>query len=494
MEVEGLVHPRIEAALNLLDVWLDANRAYNSIPGVACGVVLDDKLIWSGGYGFANVAEEKAIDMDTIFSICSISKLFTSIALMQLRDQGKLSLSDAVSDHLPWFTLKKIVHDQAPITIEMLLTHSAGLPREVADAAYWSPPDFEFPTRDEFVDKLKGQTTLYESGTYWQYSNLGLSLVGEIVSVVAGVPFTEYVTEHILTPLGLSDTRPYFPTDLHGKRMAIGYGAKTRDGTRPVLPPFDTKGVCPAAGFTSTVRDLAKFAGWHHHTLSGTDATGVLKRATLKDMIRVHWVEPSFDHYWGLGYSVAKVRDGTVVGHEGGCPGYSTQFSIVPKTGLGVIVMVNSPGVAASITETVIRIMSKALSQSKDSARWAKFTQEDLPDFSHVCGIYDAQPWANEVAVAQNMDKLNIMFLGPPATGPQYEKLRFISSSDKIDIFRVERGHDQGLGEQITFNKDSSKKVVSKVRHGQIAAKLSDAKRRPVVPVTGLATLAKSRL
>lgn len=286
MPVPG-VHPRVEAALNLAAVWLDARRDFVGLPGVSAGVVLGDELLWSSGFGLANVEARTPATPDTIYSICSISKLFTAIACMQLRDQGKLSLSDPVVRHLEWFALKETVQDQRPITIEMLLTHSAGLPREAADAPYWSPPDFKFPSRDEIVERLSGQVTLYESSTFWQYSNLGLSLVGEIVATVSGQSFEDYVTDHILTPLLLTDTRPYFPTSRHGGQMAIGYGAAARDGQRPTLPPFDTEGVCAAAGFTSTVNDLAKLAIWQHRTLNGTDATGVLARSTLKEMHRV---------------------------------------------------------------------------------------------------------------------------------------------------------------------------------------------------------------
>ena len=96
---------------------------------------------------------------------------------MQLRDQGKLRLSDRVSEHLPFFDLKQKHEESTPITIEGLLTHSAGLPRE-ADYPYWSGPEFDFPTKDEVIERLSDQETLYPSQTRYQYSHLGLSLAG----------------------------------------------------------------------------------------------------------------------------------------------------------------------------------------------------------------------------------------------------------------------------------------------------------------------------
>jgi CubicO group peptidase (beta-lactamase class C family) len=173
-------HPEIQGALLAIDAWLDGEQAFRRIPGMSVGVVLDQELIWKKGYGYSNVEGEVPADENTIYSICSISKLFTSIGVMQLRDQGKLRLKDPVADHLDWYDLPQ-VHDGGPVTIEGILTHSSGLPRE-ADFVYWNEPDFAFPRRDSLVEALEQQETLYPAQTYFQYSNLGLSLAGEIAT------------------------------------------------------------------------------------------------------------------------------------------------------------------------------------------------------------------------------------------------------------------------------------------------------------------------
>ena len=141
-------------------------------------IVHDQDLIWSRAWGSADLEANKPAEPDTIYSICSISKLFTSVAVMQLRDEGKLKLDDPVEKHLPWFDLKKTFPDSPPITIEGLLTHSSGLPRE-SDHPYWTGPDFPFPTREQIIERLSNQETLYPAETYFQYSNLGLTLAGE---------------------------------------------------------------------------------------------------------------------------------------------------------------------------------------------------------------------------------------------------------------------------------------------------------------------------
>ena len=125
-------NPRVRQAIRLLEIWLDAQRDYEQIPGLSVAVVHDQDVVWKGAYGFADLAKKTPASPDTIYSICSISKLFTSIAVMQQRDAGKLRLDDPVAKHLPWFTIKRTDPDGPEITIEGLLTHSSGLPREAA--------------------------------------------------------------------------------------------------------------------------------------------------------------------------------------------------------------------------------------------------------------------------------------------------------------------------------------------------------------------------
>src|SRR5215813_9870796 len=142
-------HPRVKQALKLLKVWLDAQRDYDQIPSISAGVVYDQNLLWSESFGYADVEHKIPATPQTRYSICSISKLFTSIAVMQLRDAGKLRLDDPVGAHLPWFHLKT-TQGEGDVTIEGLLTHASGLPQE-PDSPYWSGPDFAMPTREEII-------------------------------------------------------------------------------------------------------------------------------------------------------------------------------------------------------------------------------------------------------------------------------------------------------------------------------------------------------
>lgn len=177
---------------------------------------------------------------------------------MTLWEQGKLRLDDSVTALLPSFNLKQNYSETVPITIRSLLTHSSGLPREAA-YPYWSAPDFYFPTEEEVNKKLGDQKTLYPSSSYFQYSNLGMTILGEVVAKVSGTDYNTYVEQTILQPLGLANTHPYLPQNLWGNKMAKGYSALYRDGSRKGMPFFLANGIAPAAGYSSNVIDLAHF-------------------------------------------------------------------------------------------------------------------------------------------------------------------------------------------------------------------------------------------
>src|SRR5215469_13206948 len=205
-------------ALRLVDAWLDSVQAYQHIPAISAGVVAGDDLIWSRGYGTIDAEHKIPASSKTIYSICSISKLFTSVALMQQYEAGKVRLDEPITTYIPWAKLKDTGEDSVPVTLRGLLSHSAGLPRE-SDFPYWSGPDFPFPTQEQIRATYRTQAPLFPAEHYFQYSNLGLTLAGEVVDAVSGEPYAQYAKAHVLDPLSLNDTHPFMPMDLYGKRL-----------------------------------------------------------------------------------------------------------------------------------------------------------------------------------------------------------------------------------------------------------------------------------
>jgi CubicO group peptidase (beta-lactamase class C family) len=129
--------PRVADAVRVWEEWVEYQAALDGVPGISLGVVHDQELLASNAFGYADPESGSVATPETLYSICSIFKLFTSVAVMQQRDAGALRLDDPVAEHLPWFDIRDVHPDDGPITIRGILTHSAGLPRE-SDYPYWT--------------------------------------------------------------------------------------------------------------------------------------------------------------------------------------------------------------------------------------------------------------------------------------------------------------------------------------------------------------------
>lgn len=448
-------------AFTLIEVWLDAQKDFDNLPGLSAIVVEDQKVLWSGAVGMANKEKNLETQVSTLCSICSISKLFTSVAIMTLYDEGKLRLDDRVSDLLPAFDLEQKYPDSGPITVRSLMTHSSGLPREATNP-YWTGPDFPFPTKEEVDAGLADQETLYPASTYFQYSNLGLTLLGEIVEEISGMSYEDYVTQRILNPLGLYDTRPDMPEDLWGDALAIGYGSVDRQGNRAKVNFFDANGITPAAGFSSNVTDLGKFASWQFR-LRDTIATEILKPSTLKFMQQVHYTDPGWSTTWGLGFSVYKGPNGTTwVGHGGSCPGYRSTLQLDLANKRAYSVMINASGVNPG---KYMRGIYGILNKVKASAK--KESEEDQTDLGDYVGYYSAQPWWSEEYIGTWEGKLVVIGLPTDNPADAMTMLKHVEG----DTFQ--RMRDDGeLGETVTFQRNDQGKVVSYEQHGNYTRKM----------------------
>jgi CubicO group peptidase (beta-lactamase class C family) len=324
-------------AIDLLSAWIDSQMAYAGQPGLSIGIVHDQQLVWAAGFGHTTLGGTQAATPDTLYRIASITKLFTSTALLQLRDAGRLQLDDPIVKHLPWFSIGLPDGDAAPITIRHLITHTAGLPREAA-FPYWT--DGDFPTIDKVRERLPQQRAALPVEREWKYSNLGLALAGEVVAAAAGRPYAEYVTHHVLEPLGMKRTFVSTPPPDHPD-LAAGYERRLPAGRRAAAPHTDGRGITAAAGMTTCVTDLARFAMFQFR--DGTaDGVRILKPSTLREMQRPHWVEPDWAAGWGLGFRILRRNGKTYIGHGGALRGYRTQLQLCPAERLGVIVLTNA--------------------------------------------------------------------------------------------------------------------------------------------------------
>ena len=473
--------PRVISALELMEVWIDAKLAYDHIPGISAAIVHDQDLLWSRGFGYADLEGEVVVSPQTIFSICSVSKLFTSIAVMQLRDAGKLNLDDPVEKHLPWFDIQQTYPDVPPATVRGLLRHSSGLPRE-SPFPYWTDPTFPFPTREALMERVSTQSTLYPTDRYYQYSNFGMALLGEIVSAASGIPYDSYVRQRILEALGMTDTTTDIPVRLAGGRLATGYTPLDRSGQRHELALFQARALAPAAGYASTVEDLARFAAWQFSllgsargpTAGSSPGASILRPSTLREMHRVHWIDPELSasegSRWGLGFGIYRGDDPqtegrTYVGHGGACPGYRTSLRLQPDTKIAAIAMINAEGSRANpnlITRRAHQIVGTAISEALESPEKASVPD---PGLRRYTGLYTTVAWG-ETAVVIWGDQLGTVGL------PTEDPLGGLTKLEKTGEHRFRWVRDNGeLGDEWLFELENET-VVRMWRNSQYYTKV----------------------
>jgi len=435
--------PEVAAALEVFDTWADWTARQRDQPGVSIGIVYDQELIWAKGYGFANLAKKIPATPATAYRIASISKTFTAHALLQLRDAGKLQLDDPITKWIPELKLSKIDPQSPAITIRHLLTHTAGIPREV-DGTYWN--DMNFPSREAMLPVLARMGVVWEPDKEWKYSNVALSLAGYIVEAASGEPYAEYVARHILAPLGMSGTRVIPSTDM--PTLAVGYGRRMAGKPRRIEPFFNGAYMVPASNLASTVEDLAKYASLQFRSGPAGGAQ-ILKGSTLAEMQRAHWVKPDWKSGWGLGWGVTRKDDKTRISHGGSVPGHRTTISMVPADKFGVIVLTNSEDGRPSLyVDQAYAIVAPAI--AKATAAPPPTPQGD-PAWQKYVGVYTFEDEEIHVAVLDG----RLTIFDPSEDDPWKERIPLEPVSGHV--FRMADGFAEG--ELVTFILDASGKV-----------------------------------
>ena len=438
-------------AFQLIDYWLEAQKDYEKLPGLTAVVTDKKETKWTGSFGFSDGVQPMRVE--NTFSICSISKLFTAVAIMQLVEDGKINLDDPIQKVLPWFDIKNDFKDAPELTIKSILSHSSGLPRE-SNHPYWSWPDFPFPTKQDVIEELKNQEMLYPPSKYYQYSNLGLSLLGFIVEEVTQTNFDDYVNQNILIPLSMNNTKTYMSTEDYGKNLTLGYSSLNRNNEREKVNFFNADGIAAAAGFTSNVEDLAKFARWQIDLVKSLEKK-ILSPETLKLMHEIHWDDELTSVTRGLGFGVYNFDGENWVGHGGSCPGYRSQLYLNTNKELAYSVMINSSGTSPTkYIDGIHEILSNVTLKKG----------EEINRFEEFEGKYISQPWVSETYVQSWGDNLALVSL--PSDDPYISLYKHIEG----DVFKKIL-YNNDLGQELKIIRDDNNKVVAYKTHQNIYKK-----------------------
>ena len=341
------------------------------MPGLVYGVVLDGKLLYSGGFGFTNLEKKYAADATSMFRIASMSKSFTALAILQLRDAGKLELDEPASKYIPEMKKLRLLTSDAPvITIRHLLTHGSGLPEDNA----WG--DRQLADPDAELRKLMADGPSFSNtpGVEYEYSNVGFALLGQIVQTVSGMSFDAYTKEHIFKPLGMHNTVWEY-TKAPTQKLALGYS--WGNDAYQNIPLLHHGSYGAMGGLITSIEDLAKYVFMHLDAWpprSEADA-GALKRSSLREMHhpwRFNRLNARFRYPNGRECAIASAYaygltwtqdcEGRVmVGHSGGLPGFGSNWTMMPQYGLAVMSFDNrtyggTSGLNVTILDSILTV------------------------------------------------------------------------------------------------------------------------------------------
>jgi CubicO group peptidase (beta-lactamase class C family) len=298
------------------------------LPGVAIAVAHDGDIVWTRGFGYADIDSRRPVRPDTVFRIASISKLFAALGIMVLTEKGRVALNDSVIGYVPQFP------DDA-ITIRDLLCHGSGLERETPGDRGWRTGKFLFG--DDFLAALKTAGVYFDRLEVFKYSNLGYNVLGEVISNVTGGSYSEFVEERVIAPLRLSSTT-YDHTRLPSDRLATGY--RRRVDQRSVVPDerawdriWDAAG-----GLCSSVEDLCVLGS----ALAGRGRAPVSEK-TIEVMRRpLVMADPSWTKGHGLGPMLIRDTDEVLVGHAGELFSFAGWLLASPRSGVCAALLTNT--------------------------------------------------------------------------------------------------------------------------------------------------------
>ncbi|ANY20503.1 D-alanyl-D-alanine-carboxypeptidase/endopeptidase AmpH precursor [Tsuneonella dongtanensis] len=349
----------IDSLLGEIHAIYETDRVAAHVPGTVYGIVSDGKLVFVEGLGTRDPKTGVPVDAYTRFRIASMSKAFTGLAILHLRDEGRIDLGAAVSRYVPEVADWRLpTADSRAPTVSDLLHHTAGL---VEDNP-WGDRQ-QVLTEPEFTQLIgSGMDFANAPGTEFEYSNYGYALLGRIITNVSGKRYQDYIRETIMLPLGMASTS-YDVFSSPASERAIGYRWQDDEWVRE--PDMRDGAFGAMGGVETTANDYAKWMAFLLSAWPPSDApeTGPVRRSTVRDLVSVVSYAPPGNRpevlgapcRWSAGYGaglrvLGECELGRVLTHSGGYPGYGSHMALVPSAGVGIFVFNNATYTSLGLT------------------------------------------------------------------------------------------------------------------------------------------------
>ena len=401
----------------------------NKVTGTSIAIVDNGEIVYATGYGFSDLENKKKADANTIYGIGSITKTFTALSIMQLQEQEKLRVTNSIKDYLVDLKIENPFNDINQIYISDILSHTSGLPSDIANGFFVDNP----PTISWVIKELNKQRLISPRRYISAYSNVGYGLLGEVISRVSGLSYADYLRQNIFTPLNMTSS-------------SIGYQlsntSKTYDGNKETVEPT-VRDV--AAGFiSSNVIDMSNFISM----LIGDGSfksNQIISSNSIVDMESDQLTNVSLTQPFAYGYALMidsikiknhKKKDSTIVsiiGHGGDTHAFHADLAYIPEQKVGAVVLTNSVN-GRSMSEAS-KLLKIYLERSKD-------IEVDL-DYITPISYKGVKPKDDEIFGKYNLGQLifdvkdinKIKFKQGPVKAILYKKTNSNNYSLKVWVF-----------------------------------------------------------
>jgi CubicO group peptidase (beta-lactamase class C family) len=341
---------QVGLARDQLASWVQAQMQEHAHANLSVAVLDGEQIVWAEGFGMANPAQKLQATAHTRYRAGSVSKVFTTLAVMQLVEQGRMDLDAPLRDVLPRFYLHSRFSAAKHVTPRQILQHRSGLPSDHVQGMWSDTPK----PLAQLVEALRDEYMAAEPGTVQSYCNLGFSLLGAAIEHITGEPFGQWMHAHVLQPMGMQDSEFAVapPTGLHA---AQALDAKGRIEPEPGLRDV------PAGGLNSTVLDLLQLARlwWGQGTLGAHRLLAPHSVAAMQTPPRDP--SPADTALVGLGWHVLEdelTGVGPVLWHAGGTPHHHAQLMLLPQLRLAVAVMSSTESAGELTYDTALKALA----------------------------------------------------------------------------------------------------------------------------------------
>lgn len=383
-----------------------------------------ERLLHESYQGWSDIGARKPVARDTLFQIGSISKSFTSVALLRLSEKGLVDLNGPVEQYVPWFKTKS---SHGTITLHHLMTHTAGLITGTEETL----------AAETEVLSLAETEMGAAPGEYFHYSNSGYKLLGLVLEAVTGKKASEAVMDYVVRPLGMSSTWTAIVNDLR-ERTAVGYVPFYDDRPLPnrgrLAPGPWIESDTADGSISSTAEDMAKYVRMLLNRGMGPRGPIISEESFLKLVQKATRSDESSEEYYGYGLCTIVSGGRTLIGHTGGMVGYVSEMSLDMNAGIGLIVMINANIEVQNIARDVMRVLQLTIS-GEPLPELAEFDPLAVQGAQEYAGCYLSS--ARRAEVSTRGQRLFLRMGGVECPLEPRTKDSFVADHPELRLFRL---------------------------------------------------------